>query len=65
MFPGIQPQPTVLNYNVEIPRCALDPPNANSAQTLIWYPTVGSPQVRTTTCDSGHVYKVGLMTRKQ
>ncbi|KAF6021410.1 FAM78A [Bugula neritina] len=39
---GIQNQPTALNYNVEIARCALHPPNANSAQNLIWYPATGN-----------------------
>ncbi|XP_067940708.1 protein FAM78B-like isoform X2 [Watersipora subatra] len=39
---GIQTQPSILNYNVEIVPCALQPPNANSAQNLIWYPAMGS-----------------------
>ena len=44
MFPGqraqlvsdpVPKQPTVLENNVPIPRCALMPPNANSAQMLV------------------------------
>ncbi|KAK3087475.1 hypothetical protein FSP39_006413 [Pinctada imbricata] len=36
-------QPDVLENTICIPRCALMPPNANSAQMLIWRPKVGKP----------------------
>lgn len=36
-------QPVVLSDNVPIPRCALMPPNANSAQMLVWRPKHGKP----------------------
>ncbi|KAK3594603.1 hypothetical protein CHS0354_000396 [Potamilus streckersoni] len=36
-------QPFVLEENVPIPRCALMPPNANSAQMLVWRPRRGKP----------------------
>ena len=37
-------QPIVLEQNIPIPRCSLMPPNANSAQMLVWRPTFGDPQ---------------------
>lgn len=37
-------QPTVLEHNIPIPRCAMMPPNANSAQMLVWRPRNGEPQ---------------------
>ncbi|KAH9496917.1 Protein fam78a [Bulinus truncatus] len=36
-------QPIILDYNVPIPRCALTPPCANSAQMLVWHPRRGKP----------------------
>ncbi|KAL5012261.1 hypothetical protein ScPMuIL_010812 [Solemya velum] len=36
-------QPVVQETNVTIPRCALTPPNANSAQMLVWRPIYGLP----------------------
>lgn len=36
-------QPLLLDYNVPIPRCALTPPCANSAQMLVWHPRRGRP----------------------
>ena len=36
-------QPTLLEHNVPIPRCALTPPCANSAQMLVWYPRGNVP----------------------
>ncbi|WAR31723.1 FA78A-like protein [Mya arenaria] len=36
-------QPEVLEHHVPIPKCALMPPNANSAQMLVWRPRVGQP----------------------
>ena len=36
-------QPTVLEHNIPIPRCSLMPPNANSAQMLVWRPSTGEP----------------------
>ncbi|KAK7497049.1 hypothetical protein BaRGS_00011785, partial [Batillaria attramentaria] len=36
-------QPSLLDYNVPIPRCALTPPCANSAQMLVWHPRRGRP----------------------
>ena len=36
-------QPIILEENVPIPRCALMPPNANSAQMLVWRPILGKP----------------------
>ncbi|XP_052091404.1 protein FAM78B-like [Mytilus californianus] len=37
-------QPTVLENNIPIPRCSLMPPNANSAQMLVWRPRLGEAQ---------------------
>lgn len=34
-------QPEILPRNIPIPRCALTPPNANSAQMLVWRPKKG------------------------
>ncbi|XP_041370309.1 protein FAM78B-like [Gigantopelta aegis] len=34
-------QPVLLEKNVPIPHCALVPPNANSAQMLVWHPNKG------------------------
>ncbi|XP_067660911.1 protein FAM78B-like [Haliotis asinina] len=39
----IAKQPQILDKNVPIPRCALVPPNANSAQMLVWRPVRGKP----------------------
>ncbi|KAL4219604.1 Protein fam78a [Mactra antiquata] len=36
-------QPEIVEDNIPIPRCALTPPNANSAQMLVWRPRVGKP----------------------
>ncbi|XP_060075106.1 protein FAM78B-like [Ylistrum balloti] len=36
-------QPEVLAENISLPRCALMPPNANSAQMLVWRPATGRP----------------------
>lgn len=36
-------QPLIMEENIPIPRCALMPPNANSAQMLVWRPKVGKP----------------------
>lgn len=40
----IPKQPDVLENTIPIPRCALMPPNANSAQLLVWKPKIG-PEV--------------------
>ena len=34
----IQSQPEIIKNNIDIPECALYPPNANSSQYLIWRP---------------------------
>lgn len=36
-------QPRVIDGNLPIPRCALMPPNANSAQMLVWRPFKSQP----------------------
>ncbi|KAI3382558.1 hypothetical protein SNEBB_003708 [Seison nebaliae] len=41
----IPEQPEVLKKNVKIANCALYPPNANSAQMLIWRPWTGPAEV--------------------
>ncbi|XP_064616567.1 protein FAM78B-like [Liolophura sinensis] len=38
-------QPQLVSRNVPIPKCALVPPNANSAQMLVWRPCEGKPLV--------------------
>lgn len=43
--PPLPQQPVILNEAIPIPRCALCPPNANSAQRLVWNPIEGSPMV--------------------
>lgn len=41
-----QEQPTVLEHNsVKLEPYALNPPNANNAQTLIWRPIEGAPRI--------------------
>ena len=40
---AVPQQPQLLDYNVPIPRCALTPPCANSAQMLVWHPRRGRP----------------------
>ncbi|GAB1606495.1 protein FAM78B-like [Argonauta hians] len=43
--PQYPEQPIILKDKVPIPRCALSPPNANSAQRLVWNPKRGRPVV--------------------
>ena len=38
-------QPDVLENTIPIPRCALMPPNANSAQMLVWRPKQGKAAI--------------------
>lgn len=53
-------QPTVLAENIPIPRCALMPPNANSAQMLVWRPVAGQP-----VCIIPPVWKKGVPVEEQ
>lgn len=44
--PVEQDQPTILQHNnVRLEPYALNPPNANNAQTLIWRPNDGPPKI--------------------
>ncbi|XP_014790473.1 protein FAM78B isoform X1 [Octopus bimaculoides] len=43
--PQFPEQPIILKEKIPIPRCALSPPNANSAQRLVWNPKRGRPVV--------------------
>jgi hypothetical protein len=40
-----QEQPIILDYNIEIPSCALYPKNANSGQILTWNPYNTDPEL--------------------
>ncbi len=40
-----QEQPHILKKNIKIPKCALYPINANSAQVLIWRPYKSKPEM--------------------
>lgn len=43
--PPLPQQPVILKEITPIPHCALCPPNANSAQRLVWNPKEGNPMV--------------------